>query len=166
MQYPLVEIATGFVFISILNQSTYFTEVSALPATQIFNSSALVLSFLDLLFLFYIASSFIVIFVYDLKHYLIPDKVLFGAIAITFLYQLAFDFKFLIFNSLWASLGSFLFFWLIFFVSKEEWMGFGDCKLAVLLGLVLGFPGILLGLFLIIDIIASYYLIYIPLKKK
>ena len=130
IQYPIVEILTGLMFVLVFNQST-----------QTLNLSALVFSF-------YIVSSLIVIFVYDLKHLIIPDKILFPAIIITFLYQLLFNFSFLISNYLWAGLGAFLFFGTIFFMSNGKWMGFGDCKLVFFLGLLLGFPNILLGLFL------------------
>jgi len=36
---------------------------------------------------FYIASVLIIIFVYDLKHYIIPDKILFPAIIISLIYK-------------------------------------------------------------------------------
>ncbi len=130
IQYPVVEISTGLIFL------------------LIFNFQFPVFSFINLIFLFYIASALMVIFVYDIKHYVIPDAVLLFAIAITFACQLIFETHFLLFNSLWAALGAFLFFWVIYFFSKEKWMGFGDCKLAVLLGLLLGFPKIIAGLFL------------------
>lgn len=138
-QYPVVEIITALIFVLILNhQLSIFNEVSIINYQFIISA----------LFLFYIFSCLVVIFVYDLKHYLIPDKVLLPAIAITFIYQLLFNFSFLIFNSLWAALGAFLFFFLIFFVSDGKSMGFGDVKLTVLLGLLLGFPNIALAIFL------------------
>jgi len=39
-----------------------------------------------------------------------------------------------------AAVVSFLFFLLIFLITKGKGMGFGDIKLAFLLGLILGFP--------------------------
>lgn len=131
-QYPFVELLTAIVFV--LLYTAYLVRDAG--------------DFIGLLFSFYIASSFIAIFVYDVKHFLIPDIVLLPAIALTVAYELIFSPHFLLFNSLWAALFAFLFFWIIFFISQEKWMGFGDCKLAILLGLVLGFPNILAGLFL------------------
>lgn len=133
IQYPLVEISTALVFLLIFNNLYPVSDWK---------------DFFRLCFMLYISGSMIVIFVFDLKHYSIPDKILFPAVIATFFYQLFFNYEFLVFNSLWAVLFSFLFFWAIFFVSKGRWMGFGDCKLAILLGLLLGFPNILLALFL------------------
>jgi|SRR3989344_177017 len=133
IQYPLVEIATGLMFLLIFNHQLPIISLQDLIA---------------LCFMFYISCSMITIFVYDLKYFIIPDKVLLPAIVVTFLYQLFLNFNLLILNYFWAGLISFLFFWIIFFISNGEWMGFGDCKLVVLLGLLLGFPNILIGLFL------------------
>ncbi len=149
-QYPVVEISTGLIFLLILNFKFL-----------IFNQFE-ILNIINLLFLFYIASSLIVIFVYDLKHYLIPDVVLFPAVAVTFLYRLLdfgnwslfgiWDLEFWISAPLiYYLFASFLaagFFLIIFMVSRGRWMGFGDVKLAILLGLILGFPNIIVGLFL------------------
>lgn len=146
IQYPLVEIATGLVFLLIFNHSTELLAlVLGQNAKDVEHFGFLVLS---LGFLFYIVSSLILIFVYDLKHYIIPDKVLFPAIAIVFLYQLIFSFRFLNFNFLLASLGASGFFLIIFLVSGGRWMGFGDVKLAFFMGLFLGYPNILVALFL------------------
>lgn len=131
-QYPFVELLTAIVFVLIY---------AAQPVKNVGD-------LIGLLFSLYIASSFIAILVYDLKHFLIPDIVLLPTIVVTVAYELIFFPHFFLFNSLWAAVFAFLFFWIIFFVSQEKWMGFGDCKLAILLGLFLGFPNILVGLFL------------------
>jgi len=135
IQYPLVELVTGILFVLILS----FSDVGLHLGSPT--------SFLNLAFLFYIASSLIVIFVYDLKHYLIPDKVLFPAIAAAFVYRLFENFVSLPSYLLAAVIAS-GFFLAIFLASAGRWMGFGDVKLAVLMGFLLGFPNILAGLFL------------------
>ena len=50
-------------------------------------------------------------------------------------------------NPLLSALIAAAFFATIFFVSKGKWLGFGDVKLAFLMGLFLGWPGILVALF-------------------
>lgn len=132
IQYPLVEIITGLIFLLIFR---------FYPAYNL-------QEFIALCFMLYVSCSMIVIFVYDLRHYMIPDKVLLPAIAITFIYQLVINSKPHILNYLLSALITAGFFLAIYLMSKGEWMGFGDVKLAILLGLVLGFPNILLGIFL------------------
>jgi prepilin signal peptidase PulO-like enzyme (type II secretory pathway) len=154
IQYPLVEIATGLLFLLIYN-----LKFEILNQFEIFKYS----NILNLLFLFYITSVLIIIFVYDLKHYIIPDKILFPAIIIAFLYRVfenliivAFieNLKFKIEN--FAPLGNYIFaviiasgfFLAVFLATAGRGMGFGDVKLALLLGILLGFPNILVCLFL------------------
>ena len=156
-QYPLVELATGLIFLFIVSFQLPSLEFS-------------IFYFLFSIFWFYVACSLIVIFVYDLKHYLIPDAVLFPAIIITVMYQLMLDTRFLLFNSLWAALAAFTFFGAIYLISQGRWMGFGDCKLAIFLGLILGFPNILAGLFIafFVGAIVGIALMFlnIPVVKK
>jgi len=127
-QYPAVEMATALIFLLILNRFSIF-------------------QFVNLIFWFYAASVLIIIFIYDLKHYLIPDKVLFPAIGISFAYRL-FEGYAPVLNYLVAVLMGAGFFFAIWLVSKGKWMGFGDVKLAVLMGFLLGYPNILAALFL------------------
>jgi len=125
-QYPLVEIATGllFVFIILIDPSLTFRMT----------------------FFLIIACFLIIIFVYDLKHYIIPDKIVFPAIIISLIYRL---------DSI-SEIGYYLlsgfipavFFLSLIFISKGKWMGLGDVKLAFLMGLILGWPGILIALLL------------------
>jgi prepilin signal peptidase PulO-like enzyme (type II secretory pathway) len=95
-----------------------------------------------------------VIFVYDLKHYIIPDKVLFPALGVALLYRfleiwpLGFENFNSFINPLLSGLVPLFFFLAIYFVSRGKWLGFGDVKLVFLLGFFLGFPNILVSLFL------------------
>lgn len=131
LQYPLVELATAasFLLVFILNIQH--------PA-----------------FCILISCFLIVIFVYDLKHYIIPDKVIYPAILLSFIWYAA-SAIFLdfytgqeIMNIIYSAFGAAIFFLLIVLVSKGRWMGLGDVKLAFLMGLFLGSPGILTALFL------------------
>lgn len=133
-QYPTIEILTGILFLFI----SWFCVTPGV--TQIVGA--------NLCFLFFVSCALIIIFVYDLKHYIIPDKVLFPVIGIVFLYQLIFSFRFLNFNPLWSGFGACAFFLFFFLVSGGRWMGFGDVKLAFFMGLFLGYPNILVALFL------------------
>ena len=111
--YPLVELATGLLFA--------FCYLSHLPWI-----------------IFALIPFLIIIFVYDLKYCLIPDKVIYPAIVI------AAVFNFTNWPSALIAAGFFL---ALVLVSRGKWMGIGDIKLAFLMGLVLGFPEILLALF-------------------
>lgn len=128
VQYPLVEFLNAVLFLAIF----LFLGLSQ-P--------------LNLIFLFYIASSLVVIFVYDLKHYEIPDKVLFPAIAVALIYNLFFNFN-LIINYGIAVVIAAGFFLAIFVFSGGKWIGFGDVKFAILMGLLLGISKVLTALFL------------------
>ena len=146
-QYPLVELATGIIFLLIVWNLEF--------------GICLEFGTWNLLFYLLISCFLIIIFVYDLKHYIIPDAVIYPAIAIAFLYQLFRMLNFVNWNlfGIWnvesgilrpissAFLAS-LFFLAIVFLSQGKWMGLGDVKLAFLMGLFLGFPNILVALFL------------------
>lgn len=115
-QYPLVELATAILFVlCFLFQFPYF--------------------------IFLIVPFLIIIFVYDLKHYLIPDKVIYPAILIAGI------FNFHLVNFL-SALGVAGFFLTIVLISRGRWLGVGDIKLGFLMGLILGWPSVLVALFL------------------
>jgi prepilin signal peptidase PulO-like enzyme (type II secretory pathway) len=89
----------------------------------------------------------VLIFVYDLKNSLIPDRFIYPAIIISLIYQL-FSGGQTFLNLLLAILiGSGLFFF-IFLISRGKWIGFGDVTLGLFMGLFLGFPNIIVALFL------------------
>ena len=157
-QYPAVELVTAMIFLLISKYTINFTRANFVV-------------YLGLLFYFYIARALIIIFVYDLKHYIIPDKILFPAIFLTFL-NLIFNFKFLpaqagkILNCAAAAALASGFFLAVFLITKGRGMGFGDVKLATLMGLLLGFPNILVALFLDFFFGAIMGIILMVAKKK
>ena len=79
-QYPLVEIATGIVFLLILNYELRIMNYG-------FNLEIM----LNSLFLILNSCFLIVIFVYDLKHYIIPDKIIYPAIITALIFNFQFS---------------------------------------------------------------------------
>ena len=130
LQYPLVELVTGFLFVLVFS---HLSRLSQIP----FEAGCIGC---DLVFWLLIFSFLTFIFIYDLKHYIIPDQAIYPAIIISAVYHFNVEY---ILSGFFAS----LFFFAIFAISRGRGMGFGDVKLAFLMGLILGFPGILVALF-------------------
>lgn len=160
-QYPLVELGTAFIF--------FFTFLKLdllklnIPYIAVFGSFPL------FVFFSFILSSLIIIFVYDLRNYLIPDFVLVPSILATFF---IISLSYSIFKNFPISeniLGALLFsgfFLFQYFVSSGRWIGGGDIKLGLLLGLILGWKLALVSLILAYIFGALIALILIALKKK
>lgn len=151
-QYPLVEMGTGVIFTLIMINYPMTNDQS------ITNYLMTNIGFVNLFYLFSITCFLIVIFVYDLKHYIIPDKILYPAIGVVVLYRVV-EFWILshwnlighwqtLFAPLFSAILAFLFFLAIFLVTRGRGLGFGDVKFAFFMGLFLGWPSILAGLFL------------------
>jgi leader peptidase (prepilin peptidase)/N-methyltransferase len=157
-QYPLVELFTGILF--------FLTYIKFGPLAPIFSYE-----FFQLLFYLVVCSLFVVIFIFDFKHYIIPDEINYSAILISFIWLVYNFYLGLIDNNqslyyIFSALGASGFFFLIWLLSKGKGMGFGDVKLAIFLGLLLGWPNILIGLFLGFFFGAIIGIILILTKKK
>lgn len=129
LQYPLVELITGLIFAGLFLklQNVFFTG-NSLHFAGIYAYYALLFSLL------------VVIAVYDLKHKIIPDLLVFvfGVFAFLGIFIMAPA-------GLWEILSGpiagapFALLWLL---SGGRWMGLGDAKLAVGLGWLLGLSGV------------------------
>jgi leader peptidase (prepilin peptidase)/N-methyltransferase len=104
-----------------------------------------------------ILAALVVIFVVDLEHFLILDSVIFPAAGAVLVLNIALDYFSKIgilsmrgnfVSGLIAAAVLWLLFYLVWRISSGKWLGFGDVKLAILLGLVLGWPLILVGFML------------------
>lgn len=176
LQYPLVEFFTAVLLVLVFWHWDFGFDLT------------LGLGLWDLITLLYywtIVSFLMIIFVYDLKYFIIPNKIIYPAITITFLYRLwegfrfslwdfelvwdlglrILDFKPLLYATSSALLAS-SFFFSIFLISRGRWLGLGDVKLAFLMGLFLGFPNILVALFFAFSIGAIMGLGLMVLGKK
>ena len=166
-QYPMSEIVTGILFVLIFWRFSVIPSLTGNPGTSNAIWIPAFAGMTYLAFLFYIAGSMIFIFIYDLKHYIIPDKVLFPAIGIAFFYRL-FE-KLSISNFapyFWGALIASGFFLIIFLVTRGRGMGFGDVKLAVLMGLLLGVQNVIVALFFAFMLGAIIGIILLAGKKK
>jgi len=105
----------------------------------------------------FLESLLLAVFVIDLEHYLILDQIIFPGCAVAVAVNLGLDFfsgqavlspsSHLVSGFLGALVLAGLFFGVWYF-SKGQWMGFGDVKLAVFLGLGLAWPLAGVGLML------------------
>lgn len=153
-QYPVVELFTAGVFVG-----SYVWWPLAWNAAGIF-SFCLWLVFIVM---------FIALGVYDLRWFLLPDRIVFPligvAIAETILLATVFHGGFA--SLLQAVWGVFIVAGLfagLYFVSRGRWIGFGDVKLAIVLGLLVGGPLNAVLLIFIASLLGS--LIAIPLLVR
>jgi prepilin signal peptidase PulO-like enzyme (type II secretory pathway) len=136
IQYPLVELATAVLF--------GLSYLALMPQTSV--------GWVSFLVWLYILGSFMVLFIYDLRWMLLPDKVVFPAIIVAYLHTLALYWlgaptravvgpqtAAVVFGGAFLALAV---------AGRGKWMGGGDVKLVTLMGLVLGFKLTLLALFI------------------
>lgn len=167
-QYPLVEIATGLAFLLIGWLVLGSRSLSPLHC------------YISIFLNCYIVASLIAIFVSDLRYQVIPDEVVYPGMVIALLSRLRDGMAPQpsaagIFNVLpVAQLGSVLlaglaaaaFFWFLVLVTRGKGMGMGDVKLAGLMGFLLGFPQVLVALFLAFLTGAAVGVILVLLEKR
>ncbi|MFA6410931.1 MAG: prepilin peptidase [Candidatus Buchananbacteria bacterium] len=142
-QYPLVELATGLIFVW-LYWHAGFTLTFFVWAV--------------------FACLLLIIFVYDLKKYLILDQVTIPAIIFAFLANLFLGLGF--WNLILAAAIGSGFFALQFFVSRGKWVGDGDIRLGALMGLMLGWKYLLVALFIAYLLGSAFGILLIILGKK
>ena len=159
IQYPLVEFGTGLIFAGIFWKLSFLIEQDLLIFT---------ISYIYYAFMF---SLLVVIAIYDLKHKIIPDLLsfIFGAFAFVGLFLFSNFIFFIHFPTILEFLSGiltafpFAFFW---FISGGKWMGFGDAKLALGIGWLLGLIGALSGLVVAFWSGAIVGIILVILSKK
>ena len=148
--YPLIEILTGVIFILL----HYYLG-------------------LNLRFVFYaiILSVFIIITFVDIKHQIIPNSLIYTILMVTLIYRILgliiFNKPFNLLNYILGMAIGFILFLIILILSKGG-MGGGDVKLIGALGFILGFPKVLLNIFLsfVTGAIISIFLLAFKIKSK
>ncbi len=182
LQYPMVELITGVLFLLSFFRLTYGSGL----ATH---------NLLLIIYTWIIISILIAIFFIDLKHYIIPDNLITIGGVTSFFYLLTIQYifpnlqttnyklqttnyienifpysKFIVHNSLFinniifAIIGG-VFFGLIILLTKGRGMGMGDMKFGILMGLILG-GKLIAALYLAFVSGAIIGVLLILLKKK
>ncbi|KKQ34995.1 MAG: Prepilin peptidase [Candidatus Nomurabacteria bacterium GW2011_GWB1_37_5] len=158
-QYPIVEILTGTVFLLIFNFQF-----------SIFNGLSYYL-LLTTIYYFIIFSLLIIISVYDFRHKIIPNKIVYLFIFLS-LFSFIFrtnsldirDYSLLI-NNITSGLMIATPFALLWLISKGKLMGLGDAKLALGIGLLLGLSQGVAAILLAFWIGAIFGIILIVLSR-
>jgi len=126
-EYPIIEILTGVAFL------------------LIFNFQFSIFNFQFSIFNFIIISLLIFSLVFDLKYMILPDFstyiLIISALALWSLSAFG-DWSYL-----WSMVGAFSFLLLLHLGTKGKGMGLGDVKLALFMGLFLGFPGVVVAFY-------------------
>lgn len=125
----VVELVTGLV--AVFSMFVYLSGMSPLFVSVV---------------LFVILFSFLGIFFADLYYGIIPDLLVLLSLIAAFLYIMLLGLP--LQAHLFAAGASLLFFVFLFIITKGKGMGLGDVKLSFVLGLLLGFPNIVVGLYL------------------
>ena len=170
--YPIGELTTGILFS--LAAYALFGQISLLLLADYRYLFALIYYLIT-------TASQIIIFFTDLKYGIIPFKVVFFSLVTTsiwfafnlFLYAtqnqiILFPVQNALFplSYIFSGLGVFLFFLLLFMGTKGRGIGFGDVVFVGLMGVLLGFPKIILGIYIAFLTGAAVSLILVLLGRK
>ena len=142
LRYPLIEVLVGFLFALTM----WFFPIVDLSSAILFAKVAVVIAIC------------VTVFIIDLEHFLILDRIVFPGWVLMLIFAIILGLLTGGFSNLTSSLlgalVAFVPFWILWYGSKlfggstGKWMGFGDVKFVVFMGLALGMPGVVIALFL------------------
>lgn len=142
LRYPAVEVITAALFVWWYLIGSAFFQLTEQPLANI-----------QRIFWLCVGIFLIIIFFADFLYQVIPDIAVYPLIAIALLYRIVLVHQHIMqtpdfIAALISAVGASLFFLFLWWITKGKGMGLGDVKFAVAMGLLLGFPGILVGVFL------------------
>jgi prepilin signal peptidase PulO-like enzyme (type II secretory pathway) len=174
LQYPLVEFLTGLLFLGTYLRFLRFPLINNTIFNNLFFSWNLENFLLLITFFIWLYWIFVLVAIalYDIKKYLVASEILIPAIIISLIYKIVIGIlltsnkffilkqtNFLLGNntfvfgqySYFASLilgiiSGFIFIASLAFFTKEKAMGWGDALIGILMGIILGFPNIIIAL--------------------
>lgn len=154
--YFVIEIVTGIVF-----QLVTFFVFGKYVVLHVTDPAYVGL----LLYYLFLMSSFITVFFMDLKHGIIPFKIVIATLAAVTIKYLFMDPGFIL-NYFISGVGVFGAFLLLFLITKGRGIGFGDVVFSLLMGYLLGWPQILLGVYIAFLTGAVVSLILVIVRRK
>lgn len=163
IQYPAVELATGLLFLVSfwLSLGKLIPEPLTCYNTYLLLRPEFVLTVIRDFFIIFVMVS---IFIYDLRWMLIPDKLILPASGLVFIINLLLGFPVMELLFL-AAMGT-SFFLIQFVVSRGKWIGGGDLRLGLFMGLAFGSLGLLITGIILAYCIGSIVGIFLILAKK
>lgn len=174
-QYPVVEMMTGTIFVLIFNKIFSFN----LGIFDFIGNWELEIgNFALVIYYWLIFSLLIAISIYDFRHQIIPNGLVYAFVILS-LFSVFFEIGYGNLIENWsleianvdvairflAGLVFFLCFGLLWFLSRGKWMGFGDAKLAIGIGWLMGLSKGLIALlfsFWIGSIVGIFLLLFSP----
>jgi len=187
-QYPIVEILTAIIFVLTFLKFWNLTPVRLALAQHIYSWPIIFF----IIFLFYILL-LLVLSIIDLKYYIFPDLYIIVGDVVAILVNIYFYFLYLnsqshFFNCGVNFLGSYIdyfncqfnplisallgivvasgFLFLIYILSRGKGIGFGDVKLGVFIGLILGFTNSIMAIALAFIFGSIVGIIMLAFKKR
>jgi prepilin signal peptidase PulO-like enzyme (type II secretory pathway) len=132
LRYPLIELLTAlsFVFVYFIYQH---------PVDFLFFLIQQTFGPLGLIYVLILLSLFISLFVIDLETQILPDKILRVLLILITIFCFMLPSPLLFQHLIWGFISA-SFFLLIYLLTKERGLGFGDVKLGFVIGFLLGFP--------------------------
>jgi prepilin signal peptidase PulO-like enzyme (type II secretory pathway) len=149
--YPIIEIVVGLIFVFVANFYSYGSASPVLSAEL----------FRDLVILIFLTF----IFLYDYKYREILNFTTILPGIVLFFLALFFGWRSWDSMLLGAAFGA-GFFLFLYFISKGGWIGGGDVRLGFFMGIILGWPCVLVAFFIAYVLGAIFSLLLIGLKKK
>jgi len=147
--YPIVELITGIFLVMVtIKFNLLSSEVPMIVQLMRVFWGAVVVTLL------------VFLTVFDFKYMILPDFAVIILIIMSFL-GVVFDEPNII-PYLWSAIGAAGFLGLLYLITKGKGMGFGDVKLAVFMGLFLGWPKIIVAMYaaFIVGAIVSLFLMF------
>lgn len=108
-------------------------------------------------------SLLLAISVYDIRHKIVPNQLVYPLILVAALYSVLHSLS--VFSDFLTGLGSFAFFATLWAISRGRWMGLGDAKIAFAMGVFLGWPLLFVGFLFAFWIATFWGLFWLFLKR-
>jgi prepilin signal peptidase PulO-like enzyme (type II secretory pathway) len=158
-QYPAVEALTAALFVASYVFWPGF-QGTALETTEI----------IGFIIWLVILVGFVALIVYDLRHMLLPNRIIFPLLGLAFLgvvleSTITYNLEPLTSAALGAVVGGGLFY-VLFQISNGAWIGGGDVKLGLLLGILIGGPWPALLMLFLASFLGTVYSVPLILTKR